>query len=329
MGIKKVIKEYLPYSYMKKRRHDQKVDMLKQQNEPLIYNEYGDVKRVFFLKDTLSQHTPYTFILGQNPDCILWDRHNVGLPIHFYTHEAIFQETNKYARKKYGLLFESEAIRPNDFDRALDSPDIIKRFNKIFTFSERILEKYENALFAPASGLWYGTEINGGEIDPERYMKKDKNISVVASNKQGSEYHRLRVAIAKEAISLGLADGFGQFCNNRIAKKAEGLDRYRYSIVVENDVTDLYFTEKIMDCFASMTIPVYIGARRIGDYFNADGIIIIEPKDYNNIESVLKRCTKEDYESRIEAIKDNFERVKKFRCIEDYIYTNYKEEFVY
>lgn len=327
MSIKSVFKDYLPYSYMRNRRYNQKVDILKEQKEPMIYNSYGEIKRVFFLNDTLSQHTPYTFILGQNPEYILWDRHNVGLPIQFYTHEAMFGDINKYAKKKYGLLFESEAIRPSDFACVLENPEIMKKFDKVFTFSERILDKYENALFAPASGLWYGTEINGGELDATRYMRKDKNVSVVASNKQASEYHKLRVKVAKEAIASGLADGFGQFCNNRIEKKAEALERYRYSIVVENDVTDLYFTEKIMDCFASMTIPIYIGARKIGDYFNTDGIIMIKPEEYDSIESVLRGCSEEDYNSRLNAIKDNFERVKKYRCIEDYIYTNYREEF--
>ena len=36
-----------------------------------------------------------------------------------------------------------------------------------------------------------------------------------------------------------------------------------------------YFTEKLLDCFATGTIPVYLGAPDIGKVFNIDGIITL------------------------------------------------------
>lgn len=321
--IKQTIKEYLPYKYMHERHEKQKSGMLGYQEEPLVYNAKGEVKRVFYLSDTLSQHTPYTFILGQNPEYILWDRNNVGLPIHFYTHEKMFQKHSNNYKKKFGLLFESELIRPNDFSDALQKKEKIKTFDKVFTFSERILNEYDNALFAPASGLWYGTQINGGEWDELRYLKKSKNISVIASNKTCTEYHRLRIKLANEAMNTGKVDAFGNFCGNRIDKKSSALDDYRYTIVVENDVKPYYFTEKILDCFASMTIPIYVGATKLNEFFNMDGVIEMKPEQYDHIDDVIKQCSEIDYESRKCAILDNYQRVKKYRCIEDYLIENY------
>ena len=46
-----------------------------------------------------------------------------------------------------------------------------------------------------------------------------------------------------------------------------------FSIAIENASYETYFTEKLLDCFATGTIPVYYGAPDIGDYFNKDGII--------------------------------------------------------
>lgn len=37
-----------------------------------------------------------------------------------------------------------------------------------------------------------------------------------------------------------------------------------------------YFTEKILDCFTTGTIPIYQGAPDIGDYCNAEGIVVID-----------------------------------------------------
>jgi len=325
--MKKAAREYFPHKYMMERRERQKIEILKSQDEPLVYNRNGEIKRVFYLKDTACQHTPYTMVWGQNPDYILWDRNNVGLPIQFYTCENINGKVNKYARKNMALFNESEVIRPNDYEFFFSHPEIARTYDKIFCFSDRILDKFENAVFAPASGLWYGTDINGGIMDPERYKNKTKDISVICSKKAASEYHKIRLELSKKAVDAGLADGYGPFFDKYVKHKADTLDDYRFSIVVENDVKSYYFTEKILDCFASMTIPIYVGATKIGDYFNTDGIIQLEKKDYDKITDICKSCTKEEYEARKDAIIDNYNRAKEFRCIEDYIYLKYKNVF--
>ena len=70
----------------------------------------------------------------------------------------------------------------------------------------------------------------------------------------------------------------------------------------------------------AQTIPIYIGARKIDDFFNPDGIIKMDVKDVNNLETILKQCTKEEYEQRLPAILDNFERVQCYRNMQDYLY---------
>ena len=47
---------------------------------------------------------------------------------------------------------------------------------------------------------------------------------------------------------------------NEIVDKEEGLCDYRFSVAIENGQYKTYFTEKILDCFATGTIPVYLGA---------------------------------------------------------------------
>jgi hypothetical protein len=42
---------------------------------------------------------------------------------------------------------------------------------------------------------------------------------------------------------------------SEIPNKEVGLKDYMFSFAVENDTYDTYFTEKILDCFATGTIP--------------------------------------------------------------------------
>jgi hypothetical protein len=119
----------------------------------------------------------------------------------------------------------------------------------------------------------------------------------------------------------GLGDVFGQFDGSpRLEFKADSLKDYRYQVVIENGVFDYYFTEKIMDCFVSMTIPIYLGAKKIGEFFNMDGIITITEKDIDNISIILKQCNEKDYFDRLPAIKDNYARALEYQNLDDKLY---------
>ena len=77
-----------------------------------------------------------------------------------------------------------------------------------------------------------------------------------------------------------------------------------FSIAIENASCKTYFTEKLLDCFATGTIPVYYGAPNIGDYFNKNGIIdLSEEFDVSD----------EIYYSKMDAIKENLEKLRKWK----------------
>ena len=87
-----------------------------------------------------------------------------------------------------------------------------------------------------------------------------------------------------------------------------------FSVAIENGQYETYFTEKLLDCFATGTIPVYLGAPDIGKHFNMDGIIVLSDEF---------DVSEEIYYNKIDSIKDNLERVKKMEILEDYIYLRY------
>ena len=54
----------------------------------------------------------------------------------------------------------------------------------------------------------------------------------------------------------------------RIVEKGEMLKPYHFSICIENTEYSDYFTEKILDCFASGVIPIYWGTKNVQKYSN-------------------------------------------------------------
>ena len=66
-------------------------------------------------------------------------------------------------------------------------------------FSDKILNSLPNARFVPfCTAPWFGSSKYGGELTPDAYKYKTKNISIMASSQNISEFHKLRIAIANK-----------------------------------------------------------------------------------------------------------------------------------
>ena len=289
---------------------------------PDLYNSEGRKIEWFFLRDRVACDHAYS-----GSKYFQWDHFNIELDTHFYTH-ATMLETMGNPKERYGYFYESESIIPHEYNIFKTHKGIEKDFDAIFTYSEELLETLDNAKFFPSCALiWYGYETYQGNKDttimtPEAYLSKNKSISMICSAKKGAYMHKLRHHFADEALKTGKVDLFGGYKNGeRFDFKSRTLKDYRYQIVIENDIKPYYFTEKIMDCFASMTIPIYIGATKIDKFFNPNGIIFIN-KD-TPIEDILKISTEEEYNNRIEAVKDNYQRSLNYLHMSDRLY----EEF--
>jgi hypothetical protein len=296
-------------------------------DEPPLYNSHGQKIKTLFLKDDRTKTWPYGFVVNRYPRYIFWDRNNYGLLNHVYSHEKILETVGKPA-KKFAFFIEGEAIDPVSYKIFDKYSGLSRDYACIFTHSAKLLNRYSNAFFIPGGGVYYGTKAHGGRINSEQYKFKSKNISIVSSNKTMCDLHRFRRDIARYYKDSSLVDAFGTFdCGTHI-KIADSLEKYRYSIVIENDITPYHFTEKILNCFASMTVPIYIGATKIGDFFNSDGIIQVLSPQTDILDKIIKNCNETDYISRLSAIVENYNKVGDFICIEDYIWARYQEHFL-
>jgi hypothetical protein len=111
-----------------------------------------------------------------------------------------------------------------------------------------------------------------------------------------------------------------------IVGKIEGLRDYRFSVAIENGKFENYFTEKILDCFLTGTIPIYYGCPNIAEYFNTDGFFIFNTKE--ELEEIVKSLTIRDYMNRYDAIIDNFNRANDLWMDNDRLFDKYLKQLI-
>lgn len=283
---------------------------------PKVYNKDGRELEWFFLKDQIM--APYS-----GSRYFMWDRCNYGLETHFYSHNNMLS-TKGNPLRKYGMLIESRQIVPDNYRIFEKYRGLEREFDGIFTYDAELLNKLPNAKFFPScANVWYGKKEEGFTWDKDCYQRKCKDISIVSSNKRMCHLHEVRIELSRYCKRNNIADTFGDFDGGRLCIIDDSLRDYRYSIILENDISDYFFTEKITNCFASQTIPIYLGASKISEFFNGDGIITITEKELDDIEKVLDVCTPEYYEEHLEAILDNYNRVYEYQNVFDWLYEHY------
>ena len=111
-----------------------------------------------------------------------------------------------------------------------------------------------------------------------------------------------------------------------IVGKIEGLQDYKFSITIENGQHDNYFTEKILDCFLTGTIPIYNGCENISDFFDMNGIITFNTID--ELHDIVTTLTDSDYESRKDAIQRNFELAKQYEYNNDQLFDKFLKDLI-
>ena len=216
---------------------------------------------------------------------------------------------NKVEPNAIALIREPRLIQPSICDYLERHWD---KFRYIFTHDSELL-KLPNAKPIIWAGVWHWSD-----------CEKDFNhpISNVVPEKAQTPLKVLRKQMAFDLQDR--IDCYGTFNGGDWAKCEDYLEKYPYSIVMENYIDDLWFTEKICNCFANNTVPIYLGSKKITDYFNGDGIIQVNSRE--EIEMMIDYLIehgREDYFGRLDAIKDNRERVKEYESFETWFMNRY------
>lgn len=198
-------------------------------------------------------------------------------------------------------------------------------FDHILSFDPWVLKRY-----AHAHKFVYGTT-----WAKEMPSTKEFSISSVIGTKLITKGHRLRHQFWKnsERVTNPLKLYFSrQFEEDgiptapgclRLGEDKTPVFESKFHVAIENCRMPDYFTEKIMDCFVTDTIPIYWGCTNIEEYFNPRGMIVC--KSLRALVRACNRVTPEQYEEMREAMLENRQRAQAYINIGERLATKIRE----
>lgn len=211
-------------------------------------------------------------------------------------------------KNKFLWVCESRGIIPQQMDFLYNNSDKLKEvYKKIFVHDYDLLKLGPEFVYCPpaANHTWV---VNRG------LHNKTKLISMVSSGKNMCEGHKYRNYLMETfKTRFSNIDYYGRSFNP-FEKKEDVLNDYYFSITIENEKYSNYYTEKLMDCFSTGTIPIYYGTPELSKMFNQDGVIILN----NNFD--VSQLSADLYFSKIDAIKENYEKCLSHQTSDDFIY---------
>jgi hypothetical protein len=232
----------------------------------------------------------------------------------------IYIDTENYISDgKYSiyLQIEPEAITP----RRNYLLEHSKRYDVILTFDSVVLEHCSNAVFFMFYTETWIPEDCYNNIDIE---KKKFAISTLVGGKRITYGHEVRLHLyfsQEQFTSLPItffrscahpllpAIGQNPFLESKeISAKVLLFETFQFHLAIENSRQENYFTEKLMDCLITKTIPIYYGCPNIHSYFDTTGWILLES---GTPEELLEKCKvlDESYYSRYTpVIESNYKK---------------------
>jgi len=243
-------------------------------------------------------------------------------PINFYVDSECLKAREGELNVAY-IIEPEEVISVGFYSRVIENKDL---FKYILTDKEIILKNCSNAILFEYGTAW---------IQENPHPQKIHGISTIIGFKNTIEGHQLRHSIWEHRDSIHTPHFFyGSFHggpasdNNDLIigeHNRDQLFKYEFQIVIENKKTDYWFTEKLCDCFSSRVVPIYYGARKISDYFDTRGMIIV-----NDLAGVIRACnyiTESTYSEMLPYIDENEKRVKAYFRLGDRVTQKLKELF--
>jgi hypothetical protein len=267
------------------------------------------------IKDGSFPQSNSATMAGDNSDCkpkhFEWLRDDSLDGTIFFTDICLHLALNCKANKKIAWLLEPQEINPTSYKFCIGNEDI---FDYILTYDREYLScgDIQKWLFYPFAGSW---------IKPEHWKmwSKSKLVSLIASEKSLTFGHKFRHKIVDKFSDIVDVMGRGYV---PIQSKTQGLIPYYYSIVVENTKRDWWFTEKLIDCFSTGTVPIYWGCEDLGKWFDTNGIIFFD--ELSDLEEILGKVGEDDYRERMDSIKANLGLAQNYRCVEDWLFKHYR-----
>ncbi len=190
---------------------------------------------------------------------------------------------------------------PNTSVPFFEDVNLCNRFAMVLTHDARLLERG-----FPYRELVFGTNWLGDDSLERRDYNKIRLVSMIGAHHQNPVAgHVLRNEVIARLANRSGVDRFGKGVK-WIDSKMDGLADYAFSIAMENCSRDAYFSEKIIDCLLTETVPIYYGCDGIHRYFDKRGLISFQSVD--ELESILDSLSWQRYEQMRPFVLQNRDR---------------------
>ncbi len=191
-------------------------------------------------------------------------------------------------------------------------------YTHLLTFYEEILASNSKAQLFHFPNLWVKSYNPNKTFTVSTVVggKKDKeHISEGYALRHELWHNRHLINLNKKFYLSGMARHSHKFVPWKdVSYKGElvlGADKRplfdsMFHIAIENTSIKNYFSEKLLDCFRTKTVPIYYGCTNIDEYFNIDGIFQV--KSVREIIRVCNHINSSTYDEMLPAIEDNHKR---------------------
>ena len=186
-------------------------------------------------------------------------------------------------------------------------------YRTIFAFNKNILEKCPNAIFYIYGTTWIEKNIYENiDITKKQYKISTLAGTKIVNNAPGHLYRQLvhhnqllqyPITYFRSITQLPHIYDYGN--NPFIDCKYKLFEEFQFAIIIENSRQINYFTEKIMDCILTKTIPIYWGCPNISDFFDITGWIILESDTLEELEK-LDVLNDTYYNKYMDVIEKNY-----------------------
>jgi hypothetical protein len=213
--------------------------------------------------------------------------------------------------------------------------EVANKFDLIIGKKE--IEGINNIVVLPFGGSW-ATNVYPKEFGVSNLLSMGNHGSLLPGHlfriATSARLHGLDPSFYEVYKSKYMDSHLGKI-NHELRPFFESLTEYTYeskdeiykktfNIAIENSSEKNYFTEKLIDCFRTFTVPIYWGCTNIQEHFDIRGMIFI--RNLEEIDSILGNLKMENYINMLPYLIVNYEKSKFYwdvltnirNCIESY-----------
>jgi hypothetical protein len=218
------------------------------------------------------------------------------------------QENTSIAKDKLYFLNSETRYEPSYFLKP-SKELFLKQFDKVYSPNFINMNNVKNA---PPYLMWRLrgdpfddiNDVSDIEFFKNLSIKKDALLSVYCTTKQITEIQKVRLDFVKKLKKLLGDDLHWYGADNKTENKIEGIGKYKYHLVLENQISHNFISEKLYDSFLGNAYPIYSGAPNADDYFEKNSFLTINLNDFNgSIQKILGCINNNNYEKNIESLK--------------------------